>query len=162
MNNAQMPPPPVGSAPPPPPSTPDLDQAEQEVQLRRAGIIGGIVFLVVLVLIVLASVWMYNHPAETAVLRDMFIIFMALMLVFNGLVMVVLLFQLARLTNMLQHEIKPILENTNETVEVLRGTALFISEHVTEPVMKINGYVNGLSRFLELIIPGAARPPKSE
>mgnify|MGYP005838704181 CR=1 FL=1 len=130
--------------------------------MRAAAIIGGLVVLVVVVLIGLASWWMYGHPAETAVIRDMFIIFMAFMLVFNGLVMVVLLFQLARLTNLLQHEIRPILENTNETVQVMRGTAIFLSEYITEPVVKLNGYVSALGRFIELIIPGAARPPKSE
>jgi len=59
--------------------------------------------------------------------------------------------QLAVLTNMLKHEIKPILESTNETVNAVRGTTLFVSENLVEPIMKLNGYVAGIVRMAEVI-----------
>ncbi|MEK7325379.1 MAG: hypothetical protein AAB217_09020, partial [Chloroflexota bacterium] len=68
-----------------------------------------------------------------------------------GFALVILMIQLARLTNLLQHEIKPILESTNETVNTVRGTAIFVSENIVDPVMKLNGYVAALSKFFELI-----------
>jgi hypothetical protein len=58
---------------------------------------------------------------------------------------------LARLTNLLQNEIKPILESTNETVNTVRGTAIFVSENIVDPVVKLNGYVAALSKFFDLI-----------
>jgi hypothetical protein len=71
-----------------------------------------------------------------------------------GFVLVLLIVQLARLINLLQNEIRPILESTNETSRTLRGTAVFLSDNLTEPVIKLNESLASLQRFLELIRPG--------
>jgi hypothetical protein len=65
--------------------------------------------------------------------------------------MIVLITQLASLINLLQNEIRPILNATNETVNTLRGTAEFLGDNVVEPVIKLNGYLAGLYRMLELM-----------
>jgi hypothetical protein len=65
--------------------------------------------------------------------------------------MIVLMLQLASLINLLQNEVKPILAATTETVNNLRGTAEFLGENVVEPVIKLNGYLAGLQRVLELM-----------
>ena len=51
----------------------------------------------------------------------------------------------------LQNEVRPILKATSETVNNLRGTAEFLGENVVEPVVKLNSYLAGLSRMLELM-----------
>jgi hypothetical protein len=66
-----------------------------------------------------------------------------------GLAMVILIIQLATLTNLLQNEVKPLLESTNETANTLRGTAAFLSENLTEPVIKLNEYLSGIRRLLK-------------
>jgi amino acid permease len=86
-------------------------------------------------------------------IRDVFIIFMALESMVIGLVLIILVVQLARLTNLLQNEIKPILDSTNETVSTLRGTTQFLGDHLAEPVIKLNEYLAGLSSFLKIIRP---------
>jgi hypothetical protein len=63
----------------------------------------------------------------------------------------VLVIQLASLINLLQNEVRPILHATSETVNTLRGTAEFLGENVVEPVIKLNGYLAGLKRMLELL-----------
>jgi hypothetical protein len=68
-----------------------------------------------------------------------------------GVAMIVLITQLASLINLLQNEIRPILNATNETVNTLRGTAEFLGDNVVEPVIKLNGYLAGLYRMLELM-----------
>ena len=65
--------------------------------------------------------------------------------------LVVLLIQLASLINLLQNEVKPILQATSETVNALRGTVDFLGESVVEPVIKLNGYMAGMQRVLELM-----------
>lgn len=107
--------------------------------------------LIVVAGIVAAVYFMVQNPSATTVIRDIFIIFMAVESLFIGFALVILMIQLARLTNLLQHEIKPILESTNETVNTVRGTAIFVSENIVEPVMKLNGYVAALSKFFDLI-----------
>ncbi len=118
---------------------------------RRLVIAAGVVILLVIAGVVAAVYFMAQNPAATTVIRDIFIIFMAVESLFIGFALVILTIQLARLTNLLQHEIKPILESTNETVNTVRGTAIFVSENIVDPVMKLNGYVAALSKFFELI-----------
>ncbi len=94
---------------------------------------------------------MVLNPATTTVIRDIFIIFMAIESSFIGLALVILMIQVARLTNLLQHEIKPILQNTNDTITTVRSTAMFVSENLVDPVMKLNSYIAALGKLFELI-----------
>jgi uncharacterized membrane protein len=84
-------------------------------------------------------------------LRDVFIIVVALESLVIGVALIVLVVQLASLINLLQNEVRPILKATNDTVNNLRGTAEFLGENVVEPVVKLNGYLAGLTRMLELM-----------
>jgi len=62
----------------------------------------------------------------------------------------VLIIQFASLLNLLQNELRPILQATNETVNNLRGTTEFLSENLVEPVLKLNSYLAGLRRFFDM------------
>ena len=79
------------------------------------------------------------------------IIVMALEFMFLGIALLVLIVQLATLINLLQNEIIPIVESTNETANTLRGTTEFLSDNLTEPVIKLNQYLAGLMKLTELI-----------
>lgn len=113
----------------------------------------GIAIAVVLVLALLigAVILLVQPTTDTARVRDIFIIFMALESLLLGLTLVILIIQLARLINLLQNEIKPILESTNETVSNLRGTTSFLSDNLVGPVIKLNEYLAGLSQALKLV-----------
>jgi hypothetical protein len=80
---------------------------------------------------------------------------MALESLLLGLALVVLIIQLARLINLLQNEIKPILDSTNQTVSTLRGTTAFLSDNLVEPIIKMNEYFAGLQQALRVF--GLAR-----
>lgn len=134
-------------SPPAPPAQPEQGLTPEQ---RRWVIIGIVGFVVAVIALFAAVYWMVNNEEKTRVLRDIFIIFMALESLVIGVALIILMIQLARLTNVLQHEIKPILENTNETVNTVRGTAIFVSENIVDPVMKLNGYIAALSKFFEL------------
>ncbi len=62
-----------------------------------------------------------------------------------------LLIQVTRLINLLNNEIRPILDSTNETVSTLRGTTAFLSNNLVEPVIKLNEYLAGFSQLLQVI-----------
>ena len=104
--------------------------------------------IVLLGLIIAGFVLLLQPGTDTARVRDIFIIFMALEFLLIGLVMIVLIIQIARLTLLLQNEIKPILESTSETANTLRGTTIFLSDHLVEPVMKLNQYLAGMNRII--------------
>jgi ABC-type dipeptide/oligopeptide/nickel transport system permease component len=141
----------------PTPETPEStilkDTAQQEAESRqRTIIIAAVVLLIVLVVgIVAAIIGLLQPNAPTEKIRDIFIIFMGLESLLIGVALIVLIVQFASLINLLQNEVRPILEATNETVNHLRGTAEFLGENVVEPVIKLNGYLAGVQRMLELL-----------
>ncbi|MBM4422429.1 MAG: hypothetical protein FJ030_03425 [Chloroflexi bacterium] len=134
--------------PPAPPSQPEPGLTPEQRRMVFMSLAG---LVVIIALMGVAVYFMVKNPAATTVIRDIFIIFMALESLVIGVALIILMIQLARLTNLLQHEIKPILENTNETVNTVRGTAIFVSENLVDPVMKLNGYIAALGKFFELI-----------
>ena len=138
---------------PTPEATPQLtaEQLEQERQMKRTMtgvIIGAVIFLV---LLGVAIYFLLQPATPTDKIRDIFIIIVALESLIIGVALIVLVTQLASLINLLQNEVRPILKATNDTVNNLRGTAEFLGENVVEPVVKLNGYLAGLTRMLELM-----------
>ena len=117
---------------------------------RKALAIGAVVVIVLLVALMLgAGYWLVQNPAQAASVRDVFIIFMALEFMLVGVALVVLMVQLAVLTNMLQHEIKPILQSTTETLNTVRGTTAFLSENLVDPVIKLNAALAAMAQVLD-------------
>jgi hypothetical protein len=104
--------------------------------------------LLLLGLLGLAVYALLQNSNTTANIRDIFIIFMAFESLIIGAALVVLIIQVAGLINLLQNEVKPILESTSETVNNLRGTTEFLSENLVEPVIKLNSYLAGLRKIL--------------
>lgn len=136
-----------------PPPTPEelaaIREAERKQKTITATVIAGIV--VFLALLGAAIFFLLQPATPTDKIRDIFIIVVALESLVIGVALIVLVIQLASLINLLQNEVRPILQATNETVNTLRGTAEFLGENVVEPVIKLNGYLAGLTRMLELI-----------
>jgi len=119
--------------------------------------VGAIVLLALVAGAVVAVVAMVRSPAQTETIRDIFIIFMALESLVIGLALIILIVQLARLTNLLQNEVKPILESTNETINTLRGTTRFLSDNLVQPVVKVNSTAAAFRRLIELLRFGSPR-----
>lgn len=114
--------------------------------------------VVIIALIAVAVYFLLRMPAEdTARVRDIFIIFMALESLLLGIVLIILIVQLARLTNLMQNEVKPILESTQETISTLRGTTEFMSDNLVQPVMKMNEYLAALGQLVAIVGIGRRR-----
>ncbi len=140
----------------PPPLTPEQVAARkvQEQQTRTVIITVSAIAVVVLALLITAIYFLLRPetPAdEVGRIRDVFIIVVGLETLIIGVALVILLIQLASLINLLQNEVRPILQATNETVNTLRGTAEFLGENVVEPVIKLNSYLASIQRVLELM-----------
>ena len=135
------------------PSSPPPDAEPQGLtnQQKTGLIVAAVIGVLVLIGLIVGAVYLVNNPTQAAAVRDVFIILMALMMVFIGIALTVVAVQIALLTNLLRNELKPILEATQETVRTVRGTAVFLSENVAEPVIKLNAYVAGLSRIVDTV-----------
>jgi len=125
---------------------------------QRAMIIGAII-LVVLVLAgaTVGVVAMVRNPGQTANFRDIVIILVAVEAMFIGLALIILIVQLAKLTALLQNEVKPILQSTTETLNTLRGTTAFLSNNLVQPVIKANSSVAAARRALDLLRMGRSK-----
>ncbi len=139
--------------------TPPKPVNQEELRKQRRVIIGGILIFLLIFIIIAVAVWALIQPTtNTATIRDIFIIFMAFESFIIGLTLIILMIQLARLINLLQNEIKPIINSTNETVNTLRGTTVFLSNNLVEPVMKLNEYMAAFQQTLKLV--GLGKKPK--
>jgi len=126
-----------------------VEEAASSNPKQIALIAGGVIFVVlVLIALVVATVVMLKDPAQTETIRDIVIIFLAAESVVFGLVLVILIVQVARLTALIENELRPILESTNETLGTLRGTTQFLSRNMVSPVIKVNSTAAAIRRAL--------------
>src|SRR3989304_9802538 len=120
---------------------------------RQTLYVGLAVFALVVLIacISVAVAYMVQNPAQTELLRNIVIILMALEFLLIGLALIVLIVQIARLTALLENEIRPILDSTNETPKPLRGTTPFLSDNLVQPVIKPNSSFSAVRRALDLL-----------
>jgi hypothetical protein len=128
----------------------------EELRKQRLTIAGLIVGGVIIVgLLITGFIFLINPNLTSyetvARLRDISIILLAIESLFIGLALIILIIQIARLTNLVENEVKPILDSTNETVSNLRGTTKFLSDNLVEPVIKLNELMAVLQRLLEIL-----------
>lgn len=159
------------------PATSQAETAQQEK--GRAWyfwpLVGGVAIVGVFVvgLVGALAVAIIADPDDAAswvgIIRDLFIIVLVMEGMLMGIALIVLILQLAALVNLLQNELQPIVDNANETVTTVRGTARFMSENLVEPVIKagalmagVGGVVRELLRLRQSVRRGRAdsRPAK--
>ena len=134
------------------------DSTASSKRKQVALIAGGVVLLVLLIaLLVLAISAMVRDPQGTETIRDIVIIFVAGETLIVGVALILLVVQLARLTALLQNELRPLIDSTNETVNTLRGTSQFLSQRMVSPVIKANSSVAALRRALGLFRAGRTK-----
>ena len=127
-------------------------QAQTGLVSKRALIIIIVLGLLLLAGMITGIILLLRADAATAEkIRDIFIIFMAFESILIGAALVILAIQLAVLINLLQNEIKPILDTTTEAINTIRGTANFMSNNLVEPVIKLNEYVAALRKIVSFI-----------
>jgi hypothetical protein len=135
--------------------TPQLEEAinNQETDSRSKRIVTILIIgvVVLLALLGIAIYFLLQPGTPTDRIRDVFIIVVALESLVIGVALIILIVQLASLINLLQNEVRPILTATSETVNTLRGTVEFLGENMVEPVIKLNGYLAGMNRVIELM-----------
>lgn len=121
-------------------------------QQKTAVILFSIIAVLFLAAVVTGIVILSGRDAETTGrVRDIFIIVLALESLLIGAAMVILVIQLAVLTNLIQNEVKPILTSAKETVSTLRGTSQFISSRAVAPIISITSALAGFRKLSNII-----------
>ena len=131
----------------------DTNQPEPESPQPNKSSAWVIVGIILVVLAVTAGIVVLAGQSSevTTKVRDIFIILLALEMFAIGTALIILIIQVAALTNLLQNEVKPILNSTTDTVNTLKGTVKFLSNNVSEPVIKLNQSLASLNKLLELL-----------
>ncbi len=131
---------------------PSPESARQSLISKRVFILIVVIGILLLAGMITGVIFLLRADAATAEkIRDIFIIFMAFESILIGAALVILAIQLAVLINLLQNEIKPILDTTTEAINTIRGTADFMSANLVEPVIKLNEYVAALRKIVSFI-----------
>jgi MFS family permease len=127
------------------PATPDAPVPEEKssgFNIQRAAIIGvgaliGLILLVFLVAVLLATAG-NEWAVAVQVVRDMVFTLLALV----GILVIVAFAIL---------EVKPVLENAQDTMRTAQVTIQFVSDNVAEPIIKASGFVAGISLIIREI-----------
>jgi hypothetical protein len=140
-----------------PPEDDAQDAPPSGPSMTRWVMIGaGGVALMILLLFLVAIIGGVADSAGVAnffrILRDFFIVVLALQGVLICMALVVLTLQISTLINILSSEVKPIIEETRETVATARGTAEFMSKNVATPFIKTAANATGALVFLREIL----------
>ncbi len=115
-------------------------------------VLGVVGVLVLAGLFIWLIIWLATTQGpELEAMRDIFIIALALESCAFGVVLMLMLIMMIRLVNMMEFEIKPILQKTNETVGMVRGTTTFVSQNVVKPVTKASSYAAGVRRGVSVL-----------
>jgi hypothetical protein len=147
---AQYPSTPPASAPVPRPVPP---AGESGMNVKRVVILVTAALVVVFVILFVAAVLLsaaFGHTIGGAVeiIRDLVIIFLALEGILIILALGTLIFQVARLINLLQNEVKPVLTDTRETMRSARGTVEFVGDTVSTPLIKASAFFAGVGALV--------------
>jgi hypothetical protein len=98
----------------------------------------------------------------TAILRDLAIIFLALESIVILAMMGILIWQIWRLTKMLQTEVKPIVRDAQDTINTVRGTTTFMGDNLVNPVVRANSKVAGFRRTAQVLMADLPLQPKQK
>lgn len=133
---------------PTPPESPASEEVSSGFSLQRMAIIGtggliGAILVVFLVAVLLAAA---GNEWATAVriVRDIVIILLGLVGILIILALAILILQIARLVSLLQAEVKPVLENAQDTMKTAQVTIEFVSDNLAEPIIKASGFLAGI------------------
>jgi ABC-type dipeptide/oligopeptide/nickel transport system permease component len=129
-----------------------MEKEKNSQSQKTTLIIVAIITILFLIGITIGVVYLAKSDAQiTSQVRDIFIIILVMESFLIGAALIVLIIQLALLSNLLQNEIRPILSSTKETIRTVKGTSQFVSERAVKPIVTIGGLLAGGRKLFEIV-----------
>jgi hypothetical protein len=94
----------------------------------------------------------FESEATVSFVRDLAIILLAVESLVIGVMLIVLIWEIRGLAKMLREDIKPIIDSADETVRTMRGTTMFVSENVVNPVVRVSSFASGVMQALRILV----------
>lgn len=137
------------------PTYPELQttEADQLISIPWRYILpAAFVVAILFVLFIWLIVYLASQQADTIeAVRDVMVIILALESCIFGIAFLIMMVMIIRLINMMEFEVKPILQKTNETLNTMRGTTTFVSQNVVKPTIRAKSQMAGLRRGLKTL-----------
>lgn len=126
----------------------------QQASQTQGALIGAVIgILVVTIALVVGAVLLAANADRTGpaveVVRDLLITTLAVELAVIGVAVVVFIVQVARFVNLVNNEVKPIVTTTTDTLNTVRGTAVFLSKNLTDPVISASAALRGVYKVVK-------------
>lgn len=86
-----------------------------------------------------------------AFVRDLAIILLAVESLVIGVVLIILVWEIRSLAKLLREEIKPILDSADETARTVRGTTVFVSDTLVNPMVRASSFAAGVVQALRIL-----------
>lgn len=125
---------------------PQEEQYQQNAFIPQKYIIIGVLAAIIIGMLGVVLAWLISRygNVQLDVIRDLFIIGLALEGCIFGIALIILIIMVIRLINTIEFEVKPILEKASQLVGTAKGTTDFVSENVVRPTMDARKRVNGV------------------
>ncbi|MGE3799293.1 MAG: hypothetical protein AB7G88_15805 [Thermomicrobiales bacterium] len=132
--------------------TDDTNQETSGGRTKLYAILGGAGMLLIFALII-AGLYMLGDDDESALerLRDIAVIFIVLMSMIIVILMAAGTAALIFLVLQIRNQVIPLLQETTQTVNRLRGTTEFMSEEAVKPIISAAGKVAQVKAMLRVV-----------
>lgn len=139
------------------PTGPNLPEMERRgFAGNRLPAFAALALAVVLVVgIILFGVFMFRDPATAATLRDIFLVVLGVQSIIIGLLLIAILasiiylvLKLYDLIHLFQTELRPIMQQADDTVRIVRSRAVFISDSAVKPVIEVMACVAAVKSII--------------
>lgn len=87
-----------------------------------------------------------------AALRDIAIIVLAAESIALGILLFILIFQVYRLIQFLDREIRPIVESAKKTSQLMEGTASVIGEAIARPAIEVASFLKAAKHVVKILL----------
>jgi hypothetical protein len=139
------------------PKGPNLPEREWRTAAgNRLPILAVVVLVAVLMAgVILFGVFMFRSPATAATLRDIFLVVLGVQSMIIGLLLIAVLVSLVYLVlklydlvHLVQTELRPIMQQADDTVRTVRSRAVFISDSAVKPVIEVMACVAAVKSII--------------
>jgi len=138
-----------------------METSKQDQKKKTIFIVIAVTMFLILAGIAVGIIALSRSGAENIEkVRDIFIIILAFESLLIGGALIILIIQLALLSNLIQDELTPILTSTKDTINTVKGTSQFISDKAIAPIVSAAGIIAGGRKLFELV--GFIREKKKE
>jgi hypothetical protein len=143
-----------------PVTTPDEAAAEDKPKspkmMRYMMIAFGVPGAAIIILLIIAIVGAFADSAGVAnffsILRDFFIVVLALQGILISVALVILVSQLATMISLFSNMAEPIYEELEETVHTVKGTAQFVGKNMVTPAISVLSVAAGVWTFVTSVL----------